>query len=85
MSSKSTSEMLRSGHSFAVEAEKAQTSGLTADENYKKLRAFHSENALKLNLLQMFKEDNQRFEKFRYEFISSQMFTAFNTSFVAIV
>ena len=61
--------MLRSGHSFAVEADNAKTDGLTNDENYKKLRAFHSENALKLNLIEMFNEDIQRFEKYRFALI----------------
>lgn len=71
--------MLRTGHLFAVEAEKIQTNGLTSDENYKKLRAFHSQNGLKLNILEMFREDKQRFEKYRFVVILcwSQILTAF--------
>ncbi|CAG2108880.1 unnamed protein product, partial [Medioppia subpectinata] len=64
MSAKSTSDMLRAGHVFAVEADKQSNNGLTDDQNYKKLRTYHTNNALKLNLVDLFAEDSQRFDKY---------------------
>ncbi|XP_054164562.1 glucose-6-phosphate isomerase-like [Oppia nitens] len=66
MSANSTSVLLRSGHQFAIETENKSFNGLTDDENYKKLRQYHTNNVLtkNLNLSDLFNEDKQRFEKY---------------------
>jgi hypothetical protein len=65
-SQKSSSEMLRLGHLLAIEAEKLSNGGLTSDKVYEELRKYHNENALKLNLINLFNNDKNRFNTFRF-------------------
>jgi len=66
-SNKSSSQLLQLGHLAAAEAEKRPSDGLTADSAYQELRKYHNQNASQLNLVNLFAEDNKRFDKFRFE------------------
>lgn len=63
----SNSQLLQLGHKAVVESENRPVSAqaLTNDAAYKKLRQYHDENAGKLNIVELFNKDADRFNKFQ--------------------
>lgn len=49
---------------------------LSAESAWKDLQQYYDENGSKINMAQMFKEDDKRFQKYRFEFSIIHLFAA---------